>query len=76
MSSAVKRRSFSNIYGDKFAKPFDRAPSSKRDDRRSQYRERSSHEDDFMEHRRKERERITLIGVEQVWGKSPLHAEE
>ncbi|XP_075235061.1 uncharacterized protein LOC142332488 isoform X2 [Lycorma delicatula] len=74
-STIVKKRSSSNGYSDKFVKPFDRAASSRRDDRRREYRERPSHEDDFMDHRRKERERITLTGVEQVWGKSPLHAE-
>ncbi|KAG8267299.1 NKAP family protein CG6066 [Homalodisca vitripennis] len=72
---------------DNFVRPFDRAGSSRRDDprrdRRSQsrsngHRERhhSSAMDDFMDHRRQERERITLVGVEQVWGKSPTHAED
>lgn len=46
--------------------------------RRSQFRERSSKEDNynFLDHRLKDRERITLTGVEQVWGKSPLRAED
>lgn len=69
---------------DNFVRPYDRSTTSRRDeirrDRRSQSRHRDRHVnsavDDFMDHRRLERERITLIGVEQVWGKSPTHAEE
>lgn len=75
MSSVVKKRNSSGC-SERFLKPYDRAPSSRREhDRRSQYRDRIPDEDDFMDHRRKERERITLIGVEHVWGKSPLHVE-
>jgi hypothetical protein len=42
------------------------------------YRDRHRHvqEDDFMDQRRQERERIGLIGVMQVWGKSPPRSEE
>ncbi|XP_071451391.1 NF-kappa-B-activating protein [Hetaerina americana] len=32
--------------------------------------------EDFMEQRRRERERISLIGVPEVWGKSPPYAPE
>lgn len=39
-------------------------------------RHRRLQEDDFMDQRRQERERIGLIGVMQVWGKSPPHSEE
>lgn len=69
---------------DNFVRPYDRSGTSRRDDfsrdRRSQarqfHRDRHRAEEEFMDHRRQERERITLIGVEQVWGKSPAHAEE
>ncbi|XP_021932809.1 NKAP family protein CG6066 isoform X2 [Zootermopsis nevadensis] len=42
------------------------------------YRDRHWHvqEDDFMDQRRQERERIGLIGVMQVWGKSPPCSED
>lgn len=42
------------------------------------YRDRHRHlqEDDFMDQRRQEREKIGLIGVMQVWGKSPPRSEE
>jgi hypothetical protein len=39
-------------------------------------RHRYRQEDDFMDQRRQERERIGLIGVMQVWGKSPPVSEE
>jgi len=39
-------------------------------------RHRYRQEDDFMDQRRQERERIGLIGVMQVWGKSPPGSEE
>jgi len=39
-------------------------------------RHRYRQEDDFMDQRRQERERIGLIGVTQVWGKSPPVSEE
>jgi len=39
-------------------------------------RHRRLQEDDFMDQRRQERERIGLIGVMQVWGKSPPRSEE
>lgn len=69
---------------DIFTRPIDRCSRKEdsRRDRRSQPRSefhRDRHhneEDDFMDHRRQERERITLVGVKQVWGKSPIHAEE
>jgi hypothetical protein len=69
---------------DKFVKPMDRNRKEDfRRDRRSQsrsnfHRERNHNSvmEDFMDHRRLERERITLVGVDQVWGKSPSHAEE
>lgn len=69
---------------DIFIKPIDRCnrKEDSRRDRRSQsrsdfHRDRHHNEvDDFMDHRRQERERITLVGVQQVWGKSPIHAEE
>lgn len=69
---------------DIFIKPMDRCnrKEDSRRDRRSQsrsdfHRDRHHNEvDDFMDHRRQERERITLVGVQQVWGKSPIHAEE
>lgn len=69
---------------DNFARPYDRSGTGRRDDfsrdRRSQarqfHRDRHRAEEEFMDHRRQERERITLIGVEQVWGKSPTHAED
>lgn len=69
---------------DGFARPMDQG-SSRHDstrDRRSQSRSHFEKErqhramDDFMDHRRQERERITLVGVEQVWGKSPNHTDE
>lgn len=65
-----------------FVRPFDRGFSNRRDDSRRDKKShsRSNHYDrhieDLMDHRRLEREKITLIGVEQVWGKSPAHAEE
>lgn len=42
------------------------------------YRDRHRHlqEDDFMDQRRQEREKIGLTGVMQVWGKSPPRTEE
>lgn len=69
---------------DIFMRPMDRLSRKEdsRRDRRSQsrsdfHRDRHHNEvDDFMDHRRQERERITLVGVQQVWGRSPLHAEE
>lgn len=69
---------------DIFIRPIDRSSRKEdsRRDRRSQsrsdfHRDRHHNEvDDFMDHRRQERERITLVGVQQVWGKSPIHAEE
>lgn len=33
-------------------------------------------EDEFMNYRREERDKITLFGVPGVWGKSPLHPTE
>ncbi|PSN51409.1 hypothetical protein C0J52_05436 [Blattella germanica] len=39
-------------------------------------RHRRLQEDDFMDQRRQERERIGLIGVTQVWGKSPPRCED
>ncbi|RZF36847.1 hypothetical protein LSTR_LSTR004535 [Laodelphax striatellus] len=49
---------------------------SHRSRKRKKEKHSSPHEDDFMDHRRKERERITLVGVDQVWGKSPAHVED
>ncbi|XP_022187037.2 NKAP family protein CG6066 isoform X2 [Nilaparvata lugens] len=49
---------------------------SHRSRKRKKEKHSSSHEDDFMDHRRKERERITLVGVDQVWGKSPAHVDD
>uniref|UniRef100_A0A1B6CNB8 NF-kappa-B-activating protein C-terminal domain-containing protein n=1 Tax=Clastoptera arizonana TaxID=38151 RepID=A0A1B6CNB8_9HEMI len=74
--------------GHNFLRPFDRSGQNRREDggfsrdRRSQSRSfnRERHhpsaEDEFMDHRRHERERITTIGVEHVWGKSPTRAED
>ena len=39
-------------------------------------RHRRVQEDDFMDQRRQERERIGLVGIMQVWGKSPPRCEE
>ncbi|XP_066993916.1 NKAP family protein CG6066 isoform X2 [Anabrus simplex] len=39
-------------------------------------RYRRAQEDDFMDQRRQERERIGLAGVPQVWGKSPAQSED
>lgn len=39
-------------------------------------RHRRTQEDDFMDQRRLERERIGLAGVTQVWGKSPPPYQE
>lgn len=39
-------------------------------------RHRRIQEDDFMDQRRQERERIGLVGVTQVWGKSPARCED
>ncbi|KAJ9584722.1 hypothetical protein L9F63_020927 [Diploptera punctata] len=39
-------------------------------------RHRRIQEDDFMDQRRQERERIGLVGVMQVWGKSPPRCED
>lgn len=74
--------------GHNFLRPADRSGPNRREDggffrdRRSQSRSfhRDRHhvsvEDEFMDHRRHERENITMIGVEHVWGKSPTRAEE
>lgn len=58
-------------------------PSRGRDmDRRSHHRDtghRKKHrntEEEFMEYRREERDRITLMGAQVIWGKSPLRADE
>jgi hypothetical protein len=42
------------------------------------YKDRHRHvqDDDFMDQRRQEREKIGLTGVTQVWGKSPPRSEE
>lgn len=89
-STRVDRRSMSKSRShadedkwknDNFVRPYDRSGAGRREDfRRSQarpfHRDRHRAEEEFMDHRRQERERITLIGVEQVWGKSPTHAED
>uniref|UniRef100_A0A224XFJ0 Putative pre-mrna-splicing factor cwc25 n=1 Tax=Panstrongylus lignarius TaxID=156445 RepID=A0A224XFJ0_9HEMI len=48
-------------------------------DRRDHYSRKLKDEDleeEFMNHRREEREKITFFGVPSVWGKSPLRAVE
>ncbi|XP_054268114.1 NKAP family protein CG6066-like [Macrosteles quadrilineatus] len=79
-----KHDKWKELDDDKFIRPMDRVQKDdSRRDRRSQsrsnfHRERnhSSAMEDFMDHRRLERERITLVGVDQVWAKSPAHAED
>ncbi len=39
-------------------------------------RERYRKEESFMSKRRKQREKITLLGVPQVWGVSPEYVNE
>uniref|UniRef100_T1IB48 Uncharacterized protein n=1 Tax=Rhodnius prolixus TaxID=13249 RepID=T1IB48_RHOPR len=60
---------------------FIRARDFSRDDRdrREHYARKLKDEDleeEFMNHRREERERITFFGVASVWGKSPLRMFE